>query len=71
MEQLSYRQTFGGNGDVTTELVPLAPIGTKGKVTARDTVTGETLAVPYKWIPMYSISGLWQTIKKLIWKGEK
>jgi hypothetical protein len=71
IQQLSYRQTFTGNGTVTTEFIPRAPIGTKGKVIARDTVTGETLEVPYKWIPMYGLSGLWQTIKKLFWKFGK
>src|SRR5690349_15547744 len=36
LEQTVYRKSFAGQGKVMTSVIPVAPIGTKGKLTARD-----------------------------------
>jgi hypothetical protein len=69
MEQRAYRKTYKGAGSVRTDLTPVAPIGTKGSLLARDLTTGETLEHPWTWQPRGSTS-LWQIIKKLVWKGD-
>lgn len=67
IEQAVYSRTYQGTGSVETSAVPVAPIGTKGKVTARDTTTGEVLHQPYRWV---DIGGgglsLWGLIKRLL-----
>jgi hypothetical protein len=71
MQQLGYKKNFTGTGAVQTQLIPLAPIGTKGKVMARDTTTGETYEQPWTWILTGGFGGLglWAMIKKLFVKS--
>ena len=71
IEQLAYKKTYTGTGAVTTQVCPVAPIGTKGKITVRDTTTGETLEQPWTWHLLgRSVGlGLWEAIKRLIWKS--
>jgi hypothetical protein len=68
IEQAVYSRTYQGTGSVETSVVPVAPIGTKGKVTARDTTTGEVLHKPYKWLDIGGGGGLslWGLIKRLL-----
>ena len=66
-----YKKKYTGTGAVATAPVPHAPNGTKGKMTARDTVTGEAIEVPWAWRDKGGVNfSLWQMIKRLIWKGE-
>jgi hypothetical protein len=71
VEQAAYNRTCSGTGAISTAVLPVAPIGTKGKVTARDTTTGEVLEKPWTWIDIggAGASNLWATIKRLFWKG--
>jgi hypothetical protein len=50
VEQATYRKNYTGNEAVKTEVTPVAPIGTQGKLTVRDIVTGEVLEQP--WLPL-------------------
>jgi hypothetical protein len=71
VEQLAYRKTYTGTGSLKTAVVPVVPIGTKGRMIARDTTTGETVEQPWTWKLRYGGGGgLWQLIKRLIWKGD-
>jgi hypothetical protein len=54
LEQLAYRKRYGGAGGLRTDVVPVAPIGTRGRLVARDTTTGEVLEQPWTW---YSLGG--------------
>lgn len=72
VEQLAYNRTYTGNGTVSTQVVPVVPIGTRGKLTARDTVTGETLEQPWVWINLGGAGAggswsLWAALKRLVW----
>jgi hypothetical protein len=71
IEQDAYKKAYRGNGSVSTAVLPGAPVGTIGKLTARDTTTGEMLEVPWTWYNMGSRGGpgLWALIKRLIWKS--
>jgi hypothetical protein len=69
LEQRSYRKNHSGTGTVKTGLTPIAPIGTKGRVIARDATTGETVEQPWTWKSRGGFGGLWQFIKRLLWKG--
>jgi hypothetical protein len=70
MEQRAYRKTYTGTGALKTGLTPLAPIGTTGRILVTDVTTGETLEQPWTWkIIGGGGGGLWQTIKRLLWKG--
>lgn len=71
VEQAAYKKTYQGTGTVHTQVLPVAPIGTKGRLTARDTTTGETLEQPWTWVSLggWGGSGLWEIIKRLIWKS--
>jgi hypothetical protein len=74
MEQLAYRKSETGVTQVNTQPVPVAPIGTKGKLVARDMTTGEILEQPWTWILLGGGGGggagsLWDFIKRLFWKG--
>jgi len=70
LEQRSYRKNHSGTGTLKTGLTPIAPIGTKGRVVARDVTTGETVEQPWTWKPRGSgFAGLWQFIRRLLWKG--
>jgi hypothetical protein len=70
MQQASYNKALSGTGTVTTPITPIAPIGTKGKLTIRDTATGEILERPWIWHDLGGGDGmgLWEAIKRLIWK---
>jgi hypothetical protein len=72
LEQLAYNRSESGNGTLTTQIVPAAPVGTSGKLTARDIATGETLEQPWIWVGGGSAGGwsLWAAIKRLIWPGK-
>ncbi len=52
VEQATYRKNYTGNEAVRTEVTPVAPIGTQGKLTVRDIVTGEVLEQPWTWLPL-------------------
>jgi hypothetical protein len=49
LEQLSYRRVHNGKGKVTTQLIPIEPIGTKGRIVVRDLTTGEIVELPWMW----------------------
>jgi len=70
MQQASYNKTLSGTGTVTTPITPIAPIGTKGKLIIRDTATGEILERPWTWHSLGGGDGLglWEAIKRLVWK---
>jgi hypothetical protein len=70
VEQLAYRKTYTGTGALKTGIVPIVPIGTKGRIIARDTTTGETVEQPWTWRLLSGGGGLWQLIKRLFWKGD-
>lgn len=71
IEQDAYKKTYRGNGSVSTTVLPGAPVGTIGKLTARDTTTGEMLEVPWTWYNMGGGRGpgLLAILKRLIWKS--
>ena len=66
LEQLAYDRTESGQGTIMTSIVPAAPIGTRGKLVARDPATGETVEQPWIWVSLGG-GGLWALIKRLIW----
>ena len=68
LEQLSYKRTQGGKGAVTTQVVPVAPIGTKGRMIVRDVTTGEVVEQPWTWYRLGFLGGLWSAIKNLLFK---
>jgi len=70
LEQLAYNRTESGQGSLTTQIVPAAPIGTRGKLTVRDPATGETLEQPWTWVNLGGGWSLWGFIKGLIWPGK-
>ncbi len=73
LEQLVYRKTFAGTGAVSTPVIPVVPIGTKGKLTARDTTTQETLEQPWTWVRLGGLgllSRLWNAVKRSIWRSD-
>ena len=70
VEQLVYKKSYSGTGMVGTQVIPVVPIGTKGKLTARDTVTGETLEQPWTWVPLGRpgfFARLWSALKRSLW----
>jgi hypothetical protein len=71
VEQLAYKKTYTGSGSLTTQPVPIVPIGTKFTLLSRDTTTGEVLEQKGIWYDMSGGGGmsLWALIKKLLWKG--
>lgn len=71
IEQDAYKKAYRGNGSVSTTVLPGAPVGTIGKLTAHDTTTGEMLEVPWTWYNTGSGRGpgLWAILKRLIWKS--
>jgi len=68
IEQKSWRKNYAAKGRVQTDVVPIAPIGTTGKLVAKDTTTGEELTVNFHWGPMGGGSSLFGLIVKLIKK---
>ena len=69
MEQKSYRQSFQGTSSLQTGIAPVAPIGTKGKLTVHDLTTGETFEQPWTWHVLGGLSGLWDLLKRLFSVG--
>jgi hypothetical protein len=73
VEQLAYKKTYTGTGALTTQPVPVVPIGTKFTIVSRDTTTGEVLEQKGIWYDMSGSGGggmsLWALIKRLLWKG--
>jgi hypothetical protein len=67
--QATYRRIYNGTGTVETSVLPVAPIGTKGKLIAHDTTTGEVLEQPYTWINIGGGFSLWAIIKRLLSKA--
>ena len=72
LEQLQYRRVHNGTAALRTSLIPAAPLGTKGRVIARDVATGEVMEQPWTWHSLGGdgsglLSGLWNAIKRLIW----
>lgn len=66
MEQLSYRKSYTGISSLQTDITPVAPNGTEGKLTVRDVTTGETLEQPWRWRARGGgLSGLWELLKSL------
>lgn len=66
MEQKSYRKSYQGASSVQTGITPVAPVGTKGKLTVRDLTTGEAVEQPWTWrAGAGGSSGLWELIKRL------
>ena len=67
LEQKNYRQSFQGTSSLQTGIVPVAPHGTKGRLTVRDLATGETLEQPWMWRVGVGgvLSSLWQLLKRL------
>lgn len=63
IEQRSWKKTYAAKGRVQTDVVPIAPVGTTGKLTARDATTGEELSVNFVWHPMSGPSLLARLIK--------
>jgi hypothetical protein len=69
-EQLSYRKVYTGVGSIRTNVTPVAPIGTKGRIVVTDTTTGETCEQPWTWqLRGGGGGGLWAMIKRLFWNG--
>ena len=74
MEQVLYKKTYTGTGALRTQLIPVGLIGTKGRLIAHDTTTGETLEGPWTWYPLGSgglgfFSRLWNAFKRSLWKS--
>ena len=74
MIQLAYSKTYAGTGAVKTGVTPVAPIGTPGKMVARDLTTGETVEQPWVWHLVGGsgdgfFSALWKALKNAVWKS--
>jgi hypothetical protein len=71
IQQQSYNRPYVGTGSVATGTIPVAPIGTKGKVICTDQSSGEVFEKDWTWhlIGGGAGMGLWQMIKNLFWKG--
>ena len=66
MEQKSYRKSYQGTSSVQTDITPVAPVGTKGKLTVRDLTSGEMVEQPWTWhVRAGGWSGLWGLFKRL------
>lgn len=63
MEQRSYQRSYQGTSSLQTDITPVAPHGTKGKLTVHDLTSGETLEQP--WIWRSGVGGLWELLKRL------
>jgi len=65
MEQKSYRRAYRGTSSLQTDIVSVAPIGTKGKLTVHDLTTGETLEQPWTWrVVRVDGAWLWELLKR-------
>jgi hypothetical protein len=70
VEQAAYQKMYTGTGSVSTLVIPVVPIGTKGKLMARDSTTGETSELPWVWVSLGGLgffARLWAAIKRSLW----
>lgn len=65
IQQLSYRKKMSGTTHLKTELLPRAPVGTKGQLVVKDTTTGETAVWRWVWVSLGG-AGFWAALWKLI-----
>jgi hypothetical protein len=49
LEQAAYKKKYSGGGALKTDVTPVVPIGTRGKLIARDLTTGEVLEQTWVW----------------------
>lgn len=49
IEQRSWKKNYTARGRVQTDVTPIAPVGTTGKLIAKDLATGEELTVSFVW----------------------
>ena len=63
IEQRSWKKSYAAKGRVQTDVTPIAPIGTTGKLVAKDTTTGEELTVNFHWGPISGPSLLARLLK--------
>lgn len=49
IEQNSWKKNYVARGNIKTDVVPIAPIGTRGKLVAKDAATGEEHTVNFIW----------------------
>jgi hypothetical protein len=67
--QLSYRKTYAGAGTINTQVIPVAPVGTRIKIAVTDNTTGESVEELGHWYDMGRSFSLWDAIKRAIWPG--
>ena len=67
LEQQSYRKTYQGTSSLDTDVVPIAPVGVRGKLIVRDTTTGEVLEQPWVWNSLGGglLGAFWEWLKSL------
>lgn len=70
MEQKSYRKSYQGTSSLQTDITPVAPHGTTGKLTVHDLTTGEKAEQPWIWrsrsgAGSSSGPGFWELLKRL------
>jgi hypothetical protein len=63
IEQHGWKKDYVAKGSVKTDVTPIAPIGTRGHLLAKDTTTGEELRVDFHWGPLGGPSLLARLIK--------
>jgi len=73
IEQKSWKKSYAAKGRVQTDVVPIAPIGTTGKLVAKDATTGEELTVNFHWYAMggTSLFGLIVKLLKRLFTNQK
>src|SRR5262249_26448780 len=79
LEQLAYKRLHTGQGALTTQIVPVAPIGTKGRMIVVDTTTGEKVEKPWTWVPIGGggvgggglFSFIVSMLKRAIWNSKE
>ena len=73
IEQRSWKKSYAAKGRVQTDVVPIAPIGTTGKLVAKDATTGEELTVDFHWHAMggTSLFGLIVKLLKRLFTNQK
>jgi hypothetical protein len=52
IEQPPYDRTLRGTGSVAVQLIPVGAVGVKGRLVARDEVTGATAEFTWEWKPI-------------------
>ena len=66
-EQKNYSRSYQGTTSLQTAIIPVAPHGTKGRLTVRDIESGETFEQPWTWHAGAGglLAVLWALLKKL------